>query len=75
LTSEKKKSREAVPLSKFTALHEVFGKKRKPLLNGLDPAYDGIYSVIHAGRVLIFYSNTALRKVGIENISEGLRLI
>jgi hypothetical protein len=45
------------------------------MLQGLDPNYDGVYAVIHRGRVLIFYSNTALKKVGLENVSEGISLI
>ena len=45
------------------------------MLQGLDPNYDGVYAVIHNGRVLIFYSNAALKKVGLENVSEGISLI
>jgi hypothetical protein len=56
-------------------LHEVFAKKKEPMLQGLDPNYDGVYAVIHRGRVLIFYSNAALKKVGLENVSEGISLI
>ena len=63
-------------VSKFDiSFHPVFRKKQKPMLEGLDKNYEGVYAVIHEGRVLVFYSDVALHAAGHGNVSEGLRLL
>ena len=56
-------------------VHEVFYQPKEPIFGGLDANHDGIESFFHDGFVHIFYSNVALQKVGLNNISEGLHVI
>jgi hypothetical protein len=60
---------------KNLGLHEVFQQMKEPIFQGLDANHDGIKSCFYGGFVHIFYSNLALKKVGLNHISEGLHVI
>lgn len=49
----------------FLGIHHKFIKIEPALLNNLDADYDGILTFAKSGNVMVFYSQTALRKINV----------